>query len=560
LPFQRLSRTARLCLVALVALVAPVTASAPAQVGTAESSWLLTVRDGALADATATVSAAGGRVVGTLDELSVLEARLPLAALPAVLADPAVLGGREDSLVQVAATGGDRPAPTRNVFRSALRADTAYDAGATGAGVTVALIDTGVADLPQLAPRIVPVKDLDGRTSRCVNFTGEPECGDGYGHGTFLAGLIAGDGTGPTSGTALRGMSDARILDVKIAGAAGSASTSTLLAALQWVVAHEDAYGIGVLNLSLGTPSGASWRVDPLNHAVERAVDAGITVVVSAGNTGPEPRTVTKPGDDPLAITAGASDDRGTPGRGDDKMPRFSAQGPTRADGLAKPDLVAPGARLVGLRSPGSTVERHIPGGVDAAYRRGSGTSMAAAVVSGAAAQLLSARPELTPAEIKAALMSTATPLSGQPVAVTGAGLVDVGAALQWQGPAPVPTPERSSGTGSVVDSSGGLVFALAEPTSLLTAVAADQDRAFDTVSYLADASWTEPGWQTTNWQTTNWQTTNWQTTNWQTTNWQTTNWQTTNWQTTNWQGTTDGDQAGYGRPGSNSANLGAWE
>jgi serine protease AprX len=537
--------------------------------------FLLTVRDGAQAAAAAAVTSAGGEVVARMPDLSVLSVHLPAAGLGRVLRDPAVLGAREEGRVTVAGTIGDRPAPTTDVYRQEIRSDRAEAAGATGTGVTVALVDTGVAPLPQLRSRLVPVTDDLGRTASCVNLTSEPTCDDGFGHGTFLASLIAGDGTGPTAGTALRGMSTARVLSVKIGGASGTADTTTLLAGLQWVVAHKDRYGIGVLNLSLGTPAGDSWHLDPLNVAVEHAVDAGIAVVVAAGNTGPDPQTVTKPGDDPLVLTVGASDDRGTPGRSDDLVPRFSAQGPTKADLLAKPDVVAPGARLVGLRSPGSTVEQTFPGGVDSAYRRGSGTSMAAAVVSGAAAQLLSAHPDLTPAQVKGALMGTATPVAGQPASVIGKGLIDVQAALGYTGPPADQPVERSDGSGSLADASGGLVFSLLPPDPLTGALLPYVGVGFDEASYLADPSWTETGWragqfattiwqtpqwQTTNWTTTNWTTTNWTTTNWTTTNWTTTNWTTTNWTTTNWTGTTDGEQASYGRPGRNSANLGAWE
>src|SRR5207245_1877202 len=128
-------------------------------------------------------------------------------------------------------------------------------------------------------------------------------------------------------------------------------------AAIQWVVSFKDRYGIKVLNLSLGTDSTQTYRTDPLNYAVERAWDSGIVVVVSASNRGPGPATISKPGDDPLVITVGAVDDRGTPGLGDDELPNFSSHGPTAADGLAKPDLVAPGGHIVSLRAPGSAID-----------------------------------------------------------------------------------------------------------------------------------------------------------------------------------------------------------
>ena len=118
-------------------------------------------------------------------------------------------------------------------------------------------------------------------------------------------------------------------------------------------MSFKDRYGIKVLNLSLGTDSTQSYRVDPLNYAVEKAWDSGIAVVVAASNRGPDAGTISKPGDDPLVITVGAVDDMGTPGLSDDELPDFSSHGPTAADGLAKPDLAAPGAHIVSLRAPG---------------------------------------------------------------------------------------------------------------------------------------------------------------------------------------------------------------
>ena len=255
----------------------------------------------------------------------------------------------------------------------------------------MALVDTGVADVPQLRERIVPVG-----AAACENLSAEPDCGDGYGHGTFMAGLVGSVAPG------------AGILSVKIAGRDGSADVSNVLGAIQWVVSNAGRYKINVLNLSLGTDSTQDWRTDPLNYAVERAWAAGITVVTAASNRGPGAGTVTKPGDDPWVLTVGAVDDRGTSGLGDDLLPAFSSRGPTRSGQVAKPDLAAPGAHLVSLRSPGSEVEHAHPGG-KGPLRRGSGTSMAAAVVSGVAALVMDAWPSWPPDRVKYALTATAS-------------------------------------------------------------------------------------------------------------------------------------------------------
>src|SRR5262249_1048844 len=155
-------------------------------------------------------------------------------------------------------------------------------AGYAGQGVTVALIDTGVTALPDVASRLVPVAvDASGTQANCVNFSGDGDCTDYYGHGTFLAGLIA--GTGASSNGKYGGAAPpARILSVKIAGATGASDVSTVIAALQWVIAFKDVYGIKVLNLSLGSNGAQSYRLSPLDFAVEKAWQAGITVLVSA--------------------------------------------------------------------------------------------------------------------------------------------------------------------------------------------------------------------------------------------------------------------------------------
>jgi serine protease AprX len=253
-----------------------------------------------------------------------------------------------------------------------------------------------------------------------------------------------------------------------VAGRDGSADVTRVLAAIQWVVSFKDRYGIKVLNLSLGTDSTQSYRIDPLNYAVEKAWDSGITVVVAASNRGPDAQTISKPGDDPLVMTVGSVDDMGTPGLGDDEVPDFSSHGPTAADGIAKPDLVAPGAHIVSLRSPGSDIDTQFPTYVDGAYRKGSGTSMSTGVVSGVVALLAQSNPTWSPDRIKFALTSTARhAASSDPMAV-GSGVADVydaryaPAGLANQG---VP---RSNGMGSLDLSRGSVFTTLNDPASTL--------------------------------------------------------------------------------------------
>src|SRR2546423_880601 len=304
--------------------------------------------------------------------------------------------------------------------------------GVTGKGSGVAILDSGIAPHPDLAGRIVAAVDLtSGGSGAALVAPADPG-----GHGTHVAGLVAGDGT--ASGGAYAGVAPgANLIDVRVISATGSTNVSTLIAGLQWVLAHRVTYNIRVVNLSAGRPATTSYRDDPLATAVEVLVFAGITVVVSAGNQGPQAGTITSPGNDPFVITVGAIDDSGTAATGDDALASWSSRGLTPIDGLAKPDLVAPGRRIVSLRSPGSTLDQELPdrlvAGLDPlapAYFRLSGTSMAAPMVTGVVALMLERSPGLTPAQAKGRLKRTATALPYGSAVTTGSGMVGAVAAV----------------------------------------------------------------------------------------------------------------------------------
>jgi serine protease AprX len=486
----------------------------------------------------------GGRVVESLPIVSGFAAELPAAASRQLASTPGVKAVTPDATVSVQGSlEGDARA---SVHPQVVRADSAWRQGATGRGVTVALVDTGVAPVADLAGRVVPVTDaLTGDVSPCVNLSGESSCGDSYGYGTFMAGLIAGNGA--SSGGAYRGIApDARLVSIKIAGRDGSADVSNVLAAIQWVVSFRARYGIGVLNLSLGTDATQSYKVDPLNYAVERAWASGVTVVVSASNRGPARGTVAKPGDDPWVVTVGATDDRGTVGIGDDRLPQFTAHGPTAADGLAKPDVVAPGANLVSLRAPGSAIDTRFPSTMGGGYRRGSGTSMSAAVASGAAALLLDADPAMSPDRVKFALAATARPAASHDRMAVGSGQIDVAGALSAPpGQANVGL-VRSSGRGSL-DASRGTVRVRTDglADTLVGGLHTSQLLLWDPVGYTT-GDWTAPSWYTSNWYLFGWYGTRWYGSNWQGSNWQGSTWYGeldqastygSNWQGSTWYG-----------------------
>ena len=236
-----------------------------------------------------------------------------------------------------------------------------------------------------------------------------------------MASIIAGR-PGRTADTATyRGIAyGAYLLNLRALGDDGSGTASDVIEAIDWTIEHKDQYNIRIINLSLGAPVLQPFRDDPLCEAVERATRAGILVVAAAGNNGetadgtPQFGLITSPGNSPYALTVGALDTHGTAQRSDDTLAPWSSKGPTRFDMVLKPDVAAPGTHIVGAESTGSYLsqtypQRHVAVSGSSAYIQLSGTSMASAVVSGAAALLLDERANLRPSETKAKLQLTSS-------------------------------------------------------------------------------------------------------------------------------------------------------
>jgi serine protease AprX len=263
----------------------------------------------------------------------------------------------------------------------------------------VAVLDTGIDNLPDFSGRLIGGVDLTKDNNPYQ---------DSYGHGTFVAGLIAGNGA--SSQGEYRGEApSAKLVSIKVAAADGTTHLGTTISGLQWAVDNQSAYNIKVLNISFGFQPDGSTVSNPLDQAVEATWNAGITVVVSAGNAGPFDGTILSPGDDPLVITVGALDDMATPQAADDEMNDFSSAGPTSPDGWVKPDLVTSGRSVVSLAAPGSTVYAGYPSArLGSGNFVGSGTSFSAAIASGAAALVLADNPGLSPDQVKARLLGTA--------------------------------------------------------------------------------------------------------------------------------------------------------
>ncbi|HEX6888122.1 MAG TPA: S8 family serine peptidase [Candidatus Nanopelagicales bacterium] len=453
------------CAAALALLSVPGRASADGPQRTA----LLTLTDGtSLSQLAESVTALGGRVLQQLDVAESLLVELPHgAAVPAGAVEVPDVAMKVNG-TRTTDTEAVLPDPT---YRDSIKAA----ASAAGDGVTVALVDTGV------NPKADGLADVTP-----ISVPGVEGTGDAFGHGTFLAGIIGGRGT-------YKGVApSASILDVKVADDAGSTSLSKVLSGLQAVAAHGD---VDVVNIALSSETPLPPGFDPLARALERLWGMGVTVVVAAGNSGEEGwDTVGSPGNDPVVLTAGALDEHGTSARNDDSVAGFSSRGSKFAK--EKPDLVAPGVSLVSTASEGSVASSE--GTVVGGYMRGSGTSMAAAVTSGAVAAVLGEHDALTPNAVKALLTSTAYSSDTLQVADgAGAGGLDLGAALAAADDTPIdvkpglgPKPAAGAWGPAEEDAAAWQVFSDAWDSGDFDAV---------------QAAWTNLSWQTQQWASRMW-------------------------------------------------------
>jgi serine protease AprX len=384
-------------------------------------------------------------VHGNSEDIAAAAARHHLQVL-AVLADGAVVSASSAELTDFAsdsavdAISGDLPVRT---WMSVSNLSTAADqvrAGApggllgigsipavTGQGIGVAVIDSGVSPHPALVGKIVAN----------VSFvTGDPSYLDAFGHGTHVAGIIAGAGGAASGVTKLYtgGIAPgAKIINVRVLGDDGNGLTSDVIAGIDWTIANRARYNIRIINLSLGHKVTEPAALDPLDQAVARAVQAGIIVIVAAGNHGvaangsPVLGGITVPGNSPLAITVGALNTWGTVARYDDTVATYSSRGPTQYDLAIKPDLVAPGNKIISLEAYGAYLPQnysylHRAGSSTNGYLQLSGTSMATPMVSGAAALLLQGSPGMSSAQMKLALQMGASYLPSAGLIGGGAG------------------------------------------------------------------------------------------------------------------------------------------
>jgi len=331
-------------------------------------------------------------------------------------------------------------------------------------------------------------------------------------------------------------------VNVKVAAADGATDVSQVIAAIDWVVQHRDDPGLNirVLNLSFGTDSLQDPRLDPLSYAVEAAWRHGIVVVVAAGNDGAQRTKLAMPAVNPYVIAVGAADPNGTPDRRDDVVAEFT----TRGDAGRHADVLAPGYSVVSLRVPGSYVDTRYPEALvagDATQRffRGSGTSQAAAVVSGAAALLLQQRPSLTPDQVKRLLMTTAEAMPTNAGDTFGVGQIDVKLAFETKTPMlrqshlaalGVGTLELSRGSAHVADPDTGV-----ELTGERDIFGTAWNPATWTVAAAAGRAWDGGTWNGTDWTGSDWSGDSWAARTWSAQTWSAQTWSGSTWSARTW-------------------------
>jgi serine protease AprX len=477
--------------------------------------------------------------------------------------------GDDDARMSEAATVNGRYQPNQDLsslysINRRIGAQQSWTRGFTGSGVTVAVIDTGVTRVKGLdgVGKVVNGPDLSYESQRPGT-----RYLDGFGHGTHMAGIIAGQDAElrtTSSPFAFAGVApDARILNMKVATGDGGADVTGVIAAIDWVVQHryDQGMNVRVINLAYGTASTQGTDVDPLAHAAQNAWRHGIVVVAAAGNDGATSDSLLMPAADPYVVAVGAVDHQGTADLTDDTVADFSNDG----NDTRRPDLLAPGKSVVSLRVPHSYVDDLYPEGriandKEKRYLRGSGTSQATAVVAGTVALLLQQRPELTPDQVKALLTRTADPLA---VAgpEQGSGVVDVVGLLAAATPAPSgvrQTWPASTGLGSLDAARGGEYVVDPANGALLTGQVDGLGDPFDAATWAAQSTagsawengtwgvrpwagstWTTDGWAGTTWTGAAWSGLAWSGHAWSEAYWQARSWRDDSWLARSWRGGT---------------------
>ncbi|HWL34964.1 MAG TPA: S8 family serine peptidase [Frankiaceae bacterium] len=489
----------------------------------------------------------GAARVQPLKVVNGFAADVPASYVPSLRRLPGVRSVTVDSRLRLMSTepGLDvgNPGSLAAISRI-VNADRAWEAGVTGQGVDVALIDSGISPVQGLTSGNVvngPDLSFESQSPALTRL-------DTFGHGTHMASIIAGrdavaSGAAYAADTAsYKGIApDSRIVSVKVADHSGATDVSQVIAGIDWVVQHrrDNGLNIRVMNLSFGTDSTQWYRIDPLSFAVENAWRKGIAVVVAGGNNGRDTGSLANPAQDPYVIAVGASDSNGTKNVLDDTVPAFSSRGSS----TRYVDVVAPGVSVHGLRNPGSAIDQQFPSARSGErFFKGTGTSQAAAVVSGSAALLLSRYPSLTPDQVKKHLMDTATPFDGAGVRGRGQGVVNVRRAVATAPPsqyASAQTWGAGTGTGSLEASRGS--YHVGDSTSQLTGEIDIFGNAFDSAAWAAATSsgnaWSGGTWNGAAWSGNAWSSDDWTGNAWSGAAWSGNAWSGNAWSDESWAG-----------------------
>jgi len=429
-----------------------------------------------------------GTVTKDLPIINAVVAQLPAYRVTS-LAQSAGVGwiSLDGPVVKTSCEGCSSTGRLINTYNQAVRANAVWNEAPyrQGQDVTVAIVDSGINKFHG---------DFGNRIKQSVNIAYPDLIFDGYGHGTYVAGIIGGDGA-RSQGSYVGIAPKANLLDVRVTSFAGAATESDVVAGLQWIYDHRITHNIRVVNLSFNAALPQSYHTSPLNAACEALWFNGIVVVAAAGNHGSG--ALYPPANDPFIITVGAVDDRATAAITDDQIASFSAYG-VITGGITKPDLVAPGRNLVApLNSKFGLLSLLRPSNLlnDTPYFRMSGTSAAAPVVSGAVALLLQAEPNLTPDQVKYRLMATANKSwSGYDPTKAGAGYVDIYSAIK---------------TKTVASANTGVPISKLLFTNPLAG--SREKTTWDSVSW-SSVSWSSVSWSSVSWSSVSWSSDYWET------------------------------------------------
>ena len=480
------------------------------------------------ADVENTIKNEGGKIGGALDIIGGHTATMTGKQVLNVAKNPHVKSVALDHKVKLTAATTTQISQIQALQTVTANAPQVWNQyGNQGQGVTVAIIDSGIIASPDLPNAIFGVDVATGTTS----------LSDLGGHGSHVAGIVGGNGI--QSLGAYEGVApSARLVEVKVTGNQGTASYGSIIKGIQWVVANAKAYNIRVANMSIGAVPTTGYADDPLDAAVEVAWFRGVTMVVSAGNSGPNAGTIAVPGNDPQIITVGAYDDSLTAAYGDDALPDWTSRGPTPFDGLPKPDIAASGRRVISLRSIGSYLDGLLPDRITAVnYFRLSGTSMASPVVAGVAALLVAQNRNLTPNQIKYLLTTTARPLPF-PASAVGAGAVDALAAIRYAN-----SPQGKANLAKTA--SKKTATTLWPVVKQMSPVWRNKgwwngrmwvDGSWDASGFkLADGSWDDGSWDATAWANFDWEDGAWDDGSWDNTAWDALQWNDGSWDSSAW-------------------------